>query len=109
MLWHVTQGVSYAQPTTVLTSTEQAQWRHVLDKFPSIFKDPTELPPSHVSDHRIQLKPGVQSISVRPYRYGNVQKDEIERLVAETLTAGIIKPSSSPFSNQVLLVKKKGW
>jgi hypothetical protein len=48
---------------------------------------------------------------VRPYRYPQLQKDELERPCAAMLTQGIIRHSTSQFSTPVLLVHKadKTW
>ncbi|XP_048496700.1 transposon Tf2-1 polyprotein [Beta vulgaris subsp. vulgaris] len=76
-------------------------------KYHHIFNMPEGLPPVRNREHSILLKQGQDPISVRPYRYPQNQKDEIERLVRDMLQAGIIRPSISPFSSPVLLVKKK--
>ena len=43
----------------------------------------------------------------RPYKYSHFQKNEIENIVMDLITTGIIRPSSSPYANPALLVKKK--
>lgn len=58
-------------------------------------------------DHVIALLPETAPVNSGPYRYSPLQKDEIERQVAEMIQAGIITPSLSPFASHVLLVKKK--
>jgi hypothetical protein len=45
-------------------------------------------------------------IVVRPYRYLQLVKDELERQCHDMLKQGIIQPSSFAFSSPVLLVKK---
>lgn len=79
----------------------------LLTQFSDICQKPNQLPPHREIDHHINLKEGADPVNVRPYRYAYFQKEEIEKQVHEMLKSGLIRPSTSPFSSPVLLVKKK--
>jgi hypothetical protein len=72
-----------------------------------VFQEPTGLPSQRDHDHQIPLKAGSEAVNLRPYRYSGLQKDSVERMVAEMLDTGIIRTSNSPFASPVILVKKK--
>jgi hypothetical protein len=79
-----------------------------LSKHQTVFSTPQGLPPSRgVHDHSIPLVPGSLPPNIRPYRHPFAQKNEIEKMVQELLTVGVIRPSTSPYSSPVVMVLKK--
>lgn len=95
------------QGQTQLLSSNQAQLDQLLQSYEDVFREVEQLPPVRCHDHKITLKEGTDPISVRPYRYPAFQKNIIEEMVKEMLNKGIIRPSSSPFSAPIVLVRKK--
>lgn len=83
----------------------------VLNEYEDVFQEPQGLPLYRRHDHAIVLKEGANIPNLRPYRYPHYQKNKIERLVDDMLRFGIIRPSVSPYSSPIILVKKKdgGW
>jgi hypothetical protein len=73
-----------------------------------VFSTPHGLPPScGVHDHSIPLVLGSLPPNIRLYRHPFSQKNEIEKMVQEFLTAGVILPSTSPYSSSIVMVMKK--
>jgi len=89
------------------TGSEQDLLERLLDTYSDVFATPAGLPPARDCDHRIHLKPAAEPVAVRPYRYPQIQKDELEAQCEDMLQHGLIQPSTSPFSAPVLLVKKQ--
>jgi hypothetical protein len=101
-VWVQLMEVTAKQPQPLLHPAVQ----ELIGAYAEVFKEPEGLPPSRSHDHRILLKDEAKPTCVRPYCYPYYQKEEIEKLVREMLSAGVIRPSQSPYSSPVLLVRK---
>jgi hypothetical protein len=110
VLWKSVGSARCVVPATgrlhMLHHDGPALLQRLLGSFDDVFAAPVGLPPPRECDHRIHLKPNTEPVAVRPYRYPHLQKDELEAQCTTMLDQGIIRPSSSPFSAPVLLVKK---
>ena len=108
-------GAPAAASSTALFTTdlcidkgsERALLDLLLDAYHDVFAEPEGLPPARACDHHIHLKPNTEPVAVRPYRYPQLQKDELELQCEAMLRQGTIRASTSPFSAPVLLVKKQ--
>ncbi|GJX65231.1 hypothetical protein Tco_0299574 [Tanacetum coccineum] len=89
------------------TPPEDPHIQNLLTDYSYIFEPPTSLPPPRLQDHHIPLKPNAPPVNVKPYRYPHYQKQIMTDLIADMLKDGLIKPSHSPYSSPVLLVRKK--
>jgi hypothetical protein len=80
----------------------------ILSKHQLVFSTPQGLPPSHgFHDHSIPLVPRSLPPNICLYHHPFSQKNEIEKMVQELLNAGVIHPSTSPYSSPVVMVLKK--
>lgn len=79
----------------------------LLKQFQHLFQTPTNLPPPRGVVHWINLLPSTAPVNVWSYRYFHFQKTEIEKHISDLISAGLIRPSTSPYSSPILLVKKK--
>jgi len=99
------------QPETVSPAPEsefQKKIDAVLGRYPVM--DATAMPPfprEREVAHRIELEPGAQPPSKRPYRLNPLELDELKKQLEELTSRGYIQPSTSPYGAPVIFVKKK--
>jgi hypothetical protein len=79
----------------------------VLQDFEDIFQTPETLPPKRSVDHAITLIYDFKAVNQRPYRLPYHQKNAMEKLIQHMLDSHMIRPSLSPYSSPVILIKKK--
>lgn len=58
----------------------------LMQSFDDLFVEPQGLPPVRPYDHRIHLQPNMVPVAVRPYRYPQLQKDELESQCATMMS-----------------------
>ena len=74
------------------------------DVFP---EDLVDLPPSREIDHEIELLPGSEPVSKRPYKMSLPEAIELKEQLRQLLEQGFIRPSNSPWGVPILFQKKK--
>lgn len=81
----------------------------LMKEFKDIIRDdePTELPPSRITDHRIDLIADTSPVARPQYRLSIQEREALDENVKKLLKQGFIKESASPFNAPILFVKKK--
>jgi hypothetical protein len=79
------RGVGSAPLSLHAIHTTRNLMESLLLDFADIFEEPHDLPPQRRHDHHIHLLPGTAPVVVRPYRYPQLLKDEVERQCADML------------------------
>lgn len=79
---------------------------NIFEKYSAALSNARTPPPANVAKHIIKLTTNVP-FRVKPYRYPEHKRREIEEQVAEMLEDGVIEPTTSPYNSPVVLVKKK--
>lgn len=79
------------------------QLQQVMEAFPVVF----QTMPGHtdVVEHEGDAMP----IRQRPYRIPYSRREPVKKELHEMMAAGMIRPSTSPWTSPIVLVEKKRW
>ena len=86
-----------------LSSEQMQQLQQVMEAFPVVF----QTIPGHtdVVEHEGDAMP----IRQRPYRIPYSRREPVKKELHEMMAAGMIRPSTSPWTSPIVLVEKKRW
>ncbi|GJS42320.1 putative reverse transcriptase domain-containing protein [Tanacetum coccineum] len=80
----------------------------IVRDFPEVFpEDLPGIPPTLQVEFKIDLVPGAAPVARAPYQLAPSEKKELLDQLQELFNKGFIRPSSSPWGDSVLFVKKK--
>lgn len=90
-----------------LPEHKQEKLRSLLLGYAECFSKSSKIGHTPIAQHRIITDESARPIRRSPYRVSPRERDAIRAQVEEMLRENIIKPSNSPWSSPVVLVKKK--
>ena len=100
-------GFDFAQVIGIEEPTQRQQIIEVLNKYRHLFAfKMSDLTLAKGVEHEIELTTDIP-IKRPPYRVSHKEREVIENQIKEMLDSQVIRPSNSPFSSPIVLVKKK--
>ena len=86
---------------------EKTKIEDLTTRFSSVFKEPTELPPSRPEDHRIKFETDSKMPPWRPLgRLSQYELETLKEMLTKLIEKGFITHSNSPFGANILFAKK---
>ena len=90
-----------------LSPLELRELQEAINRFSDIFaRDNADVGKTSIVTHEIEIEPGQRPKRSVPFRANPIERDIIKSEIDRCLESGIIRPSNSPWSSPVVLVKK---
>lgn len=102
-----TETISFHKIDTDVPHESRLQLIEILESFEDSFTSGIPKSPADAVPMQIKLKDPHKTVNRRPYRLSPAEREAVRIRIVELLEANVIRPSSSPFSSPILLVKKK--
>ena len=104
--------IALSMDTSRLTHAQVEVLRAIVFRFHSTWTTSTDAPraSTKIPDEllmKLELKDGAKPVNIKRFRKSTLEREHIREFVEDALKKGIIKPTRSPWSSPMVLVKKK--